>query len=621
MGVHGLWPLLDKAAQPLTNYSSLQNKRLAIDASIWIYQLQRGHADTGMDIATRFFFKRLVKLKHFGVRPLFVFDGLPPILKREELRRRTMGREKSKDNVKKLAREILKTRLKMLASGVEPPVQQKKQKVERPDLFTLKPIEAMDGEEESEDDLFSDFSDSDEDRDKLLASIDIDSSAFHALSEELRLEILLQLKERLYQERSSLKDDLDPTQFVLSQLTALKKRQKIAHALDNINRGANSGQLKPQKIASSEKKAFVLVKDKSHGYTFQSSHSVDEQTLVVEKEVPGHSEDEFMSQLFGETKVEEDKVLVDAKQKDTTPEERLAIVSEEPLPEPKTEIAPKTVASFDEQLDLELPVESIATKVARETTSDSRSDDKSLQVVHPTDVEEFVDKVSEWIAHRENGSDHNLAALHEELNLLQQRHAKNLAASEHRSSDLEKHFRGIIDAFGFPWMVAVGEAEAQCAHLYMTGVVDGIITDDVDTFLFGGNDVYRWFFKSNVAPIVYSLKADDLLFTRENLIFLALLIGGDYGPGVAGIGPKKAMALLQQNQTKTLQDKLASCCGDSLLNARIVDAYLNPAVESIPLPMYKSVDLNLLRSYLQQSGFKEHEITRQLDDINKQALI
>jgi DNA excision repair protein ERCC-5 len=35
------------------------------------------------------------------------------------------------------------------------------------------------------------------------------------------------------------------------------------------------------------------------------------------------------------------------------------------------------------------------------------------------------------------------------------------------------------------------QAEAQCAWLNEAGLVDGVVTDDNDVFLFGGRHVYR----------------------------------------------------------------------------------------------------------------------------------
>lgn len=41
------------------------------------------------------------------------------------------------------------------------------------------------------------------------------------------------------------------------------------------------------------------------------------------------------------------------------------------------------------------------------------------------------------------------------------------------------------------WRQATGEAEAELAFLNRIGVIDAIVTDDVDTFLFGGKVVIR----------------------------------------------------------------------------------------------------------------------------------
>jgi DNA excision repair protein ERCC-5 len=40
-----------------------------------------------------------------------------------------------------------------------------------------------------------------------------------------------------------------------------------------------------------------------------------------------------------------------------------------------------------------------------------------------------------------------------------------------------------------------GEAEAQCAFLEMNNLVDGVLTEDSDVFLFGARSVFRNFFK------------------------------------------------------------------------------------------------------------------------------
>ena len=109
------------------------------------------------------------------------------------------------------------------------------------------------------------------------------------------------------------------------------------------------------------------------------------------------------------------------------------------------------------------------------------------------------------------------------------------------SSDLYLDAAQLLNLFGAGIMFAPGEAEAQCARLEHDSITDGTITDDSDTFLFGGRRVYRHMTPGKMTPILHSM--DDLGYNRNQLIGIAHLTGSDYCTGVNGIGPKVKVKL------------------------------------------------------------------------------
>ncbi|KAI6223404.1 hypothetical protein M3Y95_00886500 [Aphelenchoides besseyi] len=104
----------------------------------------------------------------------------------------------------------------------------------------------------------------------------------------------------------------------------------------------------------------------------------------------------------------------------------------------------------------------------------------------------------------------------------------------------------LLSTLGLPFMVAPAEAEAQCVCLERLGLCDGIVTDDSDVWLFGGERVYRNMFNRREQVHEYDGGKiyDELGLARLDFVALAMLAGGDYTRGFDGVGCVTALELL-----------------------------------------------------------------------------
>jgi Holliday junction resolvase YEN1 len=107
----------------------------------------------------------------------------------------------------------------------------------------------------------------------------------------------------------------------------------------------------------------------------------------------------------------------------------------------------------------------------------------------------------------------------------------------------------LLKQFGFPIHLAPGEAEAECALLQREAIVDAVLSEDVDTLMFGsGLTIRNWSpQKTGTTPTHVSLydavetKQGPSALDRHGMILVALMSGGDYVPeGIPGCGPKTA---------------------------------------------------------------------------------
>ncbi len=138
---------------------------------------------------------------------------------------------------------------------------------------------------------------------------------------------------------------------------------------------------------------------------------------------------------------------------------------------------------------------------------------------------------------------------------------KFASRTSHVTPEIIQESKDLLSALGIPFVQAPSEAEAQCAHMVRKGDAYAVATNDADALLFGAPRIVRNLSIAGkrkksaklsfetVMPELVSLKetCDALAITHDQLIALAMLIGTDYNRGgIKGIGPKKALGLVQK---------------------------------------------------------------------------
>lgn len=112
----------------------------------------------------------------------------------------------------------------------------------------------------------------------------------------------------------------------------------------------------------------------------------------------------------------------------------------------------------------------------------------------------------------------------------------------------------LLKIMGVPYIDAPCEAEAQCAAMVKAGVVYATATEDMDALTFGSKVLLRHltFSEARKMPI-QEIHLDKVLegleLKQEEFIDLCILLGCDYTDSIRGIGPKRAIELIQKHKT------------------------------------------------------------------------
>ncbi|KAM9765157.1 DNA excision repair protein ERCC-5 homolog isoform 1-T1 [Menidia menidia] len=257
MGVHGLWRLLESTGKPI-NPETLEGKILAVDISIWLNQAVKGVRDReGNSVQNAHLltlFNRICKLLFFRIRPVFVFDGDAPLLKKQTLALRRQRKEELTRESKQTNEKLLKTFLKRQAikaalgdQSKDPlPSLSSVRRNEVDDLYVLPALppaeekersSSEDEEEKESEEVAASFHTYQEEFYEDPNSVDINSEEFANLPPEMKHEILKEMKEFSKRRRTMFYRPPEASgDFSQYQLAGLLQRNRLNQRLEGVEK-------------------------------------------------------------------------------------------------------------------------------------------------------------------------------------------------------------------------------------------------------------------------------------------------------------------------------------------------------------------------------------------------
>jgi flap endonuclease-1 len=198
------------------------------------------------------------------------------------------------------------------------------------------------------------------------------------------------------------------------------------------------------------------------------------------------------------------------------------------------------------------------------------------------------------------------------------------------TKEMVSEARELLRLMGVPTVQAPSEAEAQAAHMAATSPqVSAASSKDYDALLFGAPTLVRFLTISGkeflpsqgtfrpIVPetIVLARLLDGWGITRAQLVDLALLVGTDFNEGVAGIGPKKALKLVQRyGRIESMPDDIRQAAGDADVLSDVRRIFLNPDVtDSFSVSPSEPDFDGVVRFLCDEREFSRERVTNALD--------
>ncbi|KAF0991009.1 hypothetical protein HZS_4732 [Henneguya salminicola] len=623
MGVRGLWAFLKPLSTQIP-FSDLRNYRIAIDISIWINKLLRGNVKSGAKRSIKdvliIFYKKLCELMLLGIKPIFVFDGSPPEIKLRCLHKRRLQREIIEKRAEDIKFQI--TKEAMLEHAVNSNCNE-----------FLTALKKINYEQDKIDPLKVDNTIHAQPSDQFyiahnIKRIDIDSTEYNDLSNTEKYEYLLFLHDLIKYEIPDVTSSNELSTKQLDKFVLLGKINKKCDELSQIHQRSRLKRTFPEmNVKLSSVNSHAIFSNPTQYYAFLKDTGLIKDEHIPELNSPHTS----ISTL--NTKIKMNSLSYDVRNANTKINVKiqprpLSSASNSSDSEPYRKLPNKSsITPFIPMAPEKKYTDSIQQQpiISKKTTCEFFEEPTSFFPSDPIQFSADINPVKNEIPLTFDKNCHILDDLIKTYSKYY-----NQSCSIPRELFIECCM--LISLFGMAFIVAPGEAEAQCAALQNLGLCDLISSEDSDSFLFGAEKLIRGLFSlsSNKSLCLhsahvelYDMKNVSLILglNRELLICMAMISGCDYDDGLNGMGIKTAYKLITEfydngdvfeilkkikNSEKILQKDCFENFPSQLVFRSLLKPLINDNKESF---VWNEINFEMLEKYLEiKLGFCHFEI-------------
>lgn len=202
---------------------------------------------------------------------------------------------------------------------------------------------------------------------------------------------------------------------------------------------------------------------------------------------------------------------------------------------------------------------------------------------------------------------------------------KYAQASSRLTPRMVEESKELLRAMGIPVVEAPSEGEAQAAQLVIEGSADAVASQDMDCLLFGAPLLLRNLSVGGrrklpgrndyveVEPEFIRLEdaLSSLGISRQQMVWMGILIGTDFDEGVKGVGPKKALKIVRECKSLREAAEKAGAADEMPLFEAVERFFLHPPVEKGVKPQAGKMDREAVARFLcAKHDFSEERVAR-----------